>query len=74
MRPASSDDDRHGCRRTDRPGDGAGQGDVMHPTMMKLLGDARIQELNSEFTATPRPLGGALRRYRHLFRHAGGRS
>ncbi len=46
----------------------------MHPTMMKLLGDARMQELSSEFAGTSRPVGGALRRYRNLFRHAGHRS
>jgi hypothetical protein len=46
----------------------------MHPTMMKLLGDARIQDLSHEIDRTVRPRGSALRRYRRSDWHRLGRS
>ena len=46
----------------------------MHPTMMKLLGEARIQDLSHEIDRTVRPRGSAVRRYRRSDRHRQDRS
>ena len=76
MWPESSADERVRCAGQPARGDDGGEAPAMNPTMMKLLGDARIQELSSDLSHDSSARGIALLR-RHRVAHRrllGGRS